>query len=228
MQPVPDRLSFEDLPLGGEWTTRGRTITEADVAGYIALAGDFNPLYADAHYAASGPHQGVVLPGPMIASIAVGLGTMDTPLPSTVALVGMTWRFVRPARPGDTLYTRWRLGRKRSVENPDWGLSVWQVEVRNQDRALVATGEVARLVERRTPLVEVPAEEVEALEPAAEEQAAEPEPRAAGGRRRRRRRGGDRQPEEPAAAAGPAEPAAEEPAPEPAPEAPARPRRRRS
>ena len=150
--PAPHTLTFEDLPLGGEWSTRGRTVTEADLAAYISMAGDFNPLYADAAYARTGPQAGVVLPGSLIAAVTLGLGAIDVPLPQTVALVGMHWSFVAPARPGDTLYSHWRLGRKRPVQEPEWGLGVWQIEVVNQEGATVAKGEVARLVVRREPL----------------------------------------------------------------------------
>jgi acyl dehydratase len=170
-------LHFEDLPLGEEWTTRGRTITEGDLASYITMAGDYNPLYADAHYASGGPQKGVVLPGTMISAVALGLGTMDMPIPATVALVGMTWRYLHPVRLGDTVRAHWRLGRKRQVDNPSWGLAVWQVEVTNQDSTVVASGEIARLVERR------PEPEI-SLEP---EPAPAPQPERPPARRRRRR-----------------------------------------
>ncbi|HZU16691.1 MAG TPA: MaoC/PaaZ C-terminal domain-containing protein [Candidatus Dormibacteraeota bacterium] len=145
---------FEDLPLGSEWTTRRRTIGPAEVAAFLGLAGDLNPLYADAEYARSGPFGEVVVPGALIVAVAIGLGTVDGPLPATVGLVGMDWRFQRPVRVGDTIRCRWRLHRKREVENPRWGLAVWQVEVANQRDEVVATAELVRLVSRR----QVPAE----------------------------------------------------------------------
>jgi hypothetical protein len=74
---------------------------------------------------------------------------MDVPLPATVGLVGMSWKFLIPVHPGDTLGSRWKLSRKRNVENPEWGLAVWQVDVENQRGELVASGEVARLIAKR-------------------------------------------------------------------------------
>src|SRR5262249_43042269 len=86
--------------------------------------------------------------------MTTGLGAIDVPVPATIGMVGMTWRFLRPVRPGDTIGSRWRLNRKRPVENPRWGLAVWHVEVENQRGEMVATGEVTRLVGRREQPVE--------------------------------------------------------------------------
>jgi len=142
------------LPLGGEWTTRRRTITQADLTAFVGLSGDYNPLYTDAEHARVGPFGEPVVPGTLVAAVTTGLGAIDVPVPATVGLVGTTWRFQRPVRPGDTIGTRWRLNRKRPVENPRWGLVVWQVEVENQRGETVATGEVTRLVCRREQPVE--------------------------------------------------------------------------
>lgn len=89
------------------------------------------------------------MPGTLVAAVATGLGAIDVPVPATVGMVGMTWRFLRPVRPGDTIGARWRLNRKRPVDNPQWGLAVWQIEVENQRGETVAAGEMTRLVSRR-------------------------------------------------------------------------------
>lgn len=139
---------FEELPLGAEWTTRRRTVTEADLVNFSAVAGDFNPLHVDAEYARTTNFGGLVVPAGFIASAAIGLGSMDVPTAATVGMVGMTWRFLRPLKVGDTMQTRWRLTRKRSVENPRWGLAVWRVDVTDQRGEVVAEGDVMRLVAR--------------------------------------------------------------------------------
>ncbi|HXM54902.1 MAG TPA: MaoC/PaaZ C-terminal domain-containing protein, partial [Candidatus Dormibacteraeota bacterium] len=137
------------MPLGGEWRTRRRTITAADLASFVGISGDYNPLYTDAEHARAGHFGEPVVPGALVAAVTGGLGAIDVPLPATVGLVGMSWKFVRPVRIGDTIRSRWRLNRKRPVENPRWGLAVWQVEVENHRGEVVAAGEVTRLVARR-------------------------------------------------------------------------------
>ena len=137
------------MPLGGEWTTRRRTITQADLTAFVGISGDYNPLYTDAEHARGGPYGEPVVPGTLVAAMTTGLGAIDVPVPATVGMVGMTWRFLRPVRPGDTIRARWRLNRKRPVENPRWGLAVWQIEVENQRSETVAAAEITRLVSRR-------------------------------------------------------------------------------
>ncbi len=144
-----DLIHFEDLELGGRWATRGRTITDADLAAHAGVSGDFGFLHMDAPRAAQSHFGGRVAHGSLLISIAVGLGSMDVPQPNTVALVGSTWRFLKPVKPGMTVHAVWRLGRKRDVTNPHWGLAVWQVELDDQNSERVLEGEVSILVNRR-------------------------------------------------------------------------------
>ena len=82
-RPALDLLYFEDLPLGGEWLSRRRTLTETDLALYRGLAGDLNPLHVDHEHAAQSPI-GLSLPGPLLGAVALGLGSVDVPMPATV------------------------------------------------------------------------------------------------------------------------------------------------
>ena len=145
-----DVLFFEDLELGGQWTTRGRTITDADLAAHAGVSGDFGPLHMDATRAAAGPFGGRVAHGSLLIAVAIGLGSMDVPVFDQVGMVGSNWRFLKPVRPGMTVHASWRLGRKRDVTNASWGLSVWQVELRDQNQELALEGEVTVLVHRRS------------------------------------------------------------------------------
>jgi hypothetical protein len=103
----------------------------------------------DGPRAAQGHFGGRVAHGSLLISIALGLGSIDVPQPNTVALVGSTWRFLKPVKPGMTVHAVWRLGRKRDVTNPRWGLAAWQVELLDQNEEAVLEGEVTVLVNRR-------------------------------------------------------------------------------
>ncbi len=144
-----DPIFFEDLELGGQWTTRGRTITDADLASHAGVSGDFGPLHMDAQRAGAGQFGGRIAHGSLLVAVAFGLGAMDVPQASTVALVGTTWRFLKPVRPGATVHSVWRLSRKRDVTNAKWGLAVWHVELRDQAGERTLEGEVSVLVNRR-------------------------------------------------------------------------------
>jgi MaoC like domain len=103
----------------------------------------------DAPRAAQSHFGGRVAHGSLLISIALGLGSIDVPQANNVALVGTTWRFRKPVKPGMTVHAIWRLGRKREVTNPRWGLAVWQVELDDQNDERVLEGEVTVLVNRR-------------------------------------------------------------------------------
>ena len=44
-------LYLEEFEIGKLYETVGRTITEADVANFAGLSGDFNPLHMDDEFA---------------------------------------------------------------------------------------------------------------------------------------------------------------------------------
>ena len=44
-------LYFDDLVIGQEWESQGRTVTETDIVNFAGLSGDFNPIHMDHHFA---------------------------------------------------------------------------------------------------------------------------------------------------------------------------------
>ncbi len=139
-------ISFDDLPLGGEWTTRRRTISEAEIALFGALAGDFSPLTIDVSHAGAR-----FAPPALLVAVAIGLGTMDMPVPSVAEWEWLNWKFPRPVKAGETIYARWTLTQKRPpVGGAPTAIVVWRVDVHTIDGALCAEGEVGASVRRKT------------------------------------------------------------------------------
>jgi acyl dehydratase len=168
-------ISFDDLPLGGEWTTRRRTISEAEIALFGALAGDFAPLTIDVSHAGAR-----FAPPALLVAVAIGLGTMDMPIPSVAEWEWVNWKFPRPVKAGETIYARWTLTQKRPpVGGAPTAIVVWRVDVHTVDGALCAEGEVGASVRRKA----------QAKRPRSAESApAPPAPRPAPASRRRRGR----------------------------------------
>lgn len=136
---------------------------------FAALAGDFSPLTVDTS-GGSTRHA----PPALLVAMAVGLGSIDMPIPDVASWEWVNWKFPKSVRAGETIYARWTLTQKRPpVHGAPAAIVVWRVDVHTADGAVCAEGEVGASVFRR------------AAAPA--EKAAEP----AGGppRRRRRRRG---------------------------------------
>lgn len=140
---------FEDLELGLAETSPRRTITEADVAAFSGLTGDFNPLHTDALHAAETRFGRRIAHGLLGTSIAAGLFTATelsrSLQPALIALLEVEARYLAPIFPGDTIWVEAEvigldLGRRG-------GSGVVTVErlVRNQEGA-----EVQRIV---TPLL---------------------------------------------------------------------------
>lgn len=112
--------------------------------------------------------------------MAVGLGTVDMPVPSIAEWEWLNWRFPRPVHAGDTVYARWTLTQKRPpVAGAPSSIVVWRVDVHTADGALCAEGEVGAKVKRDSRHGAAKAPEVVATAPAA--------PPASASRRRRRR-----------------------------------------
>ena len=194
-RPDLEPLSFDDLTLGGEWTTRRRTISDADVALFAGVAGDFSPLTIEAD------HGTRAAPPALVVAMAVGLGSMDMPVPSVEEWEWLNWKFPRPIHAGDTIFARWTLTQKRPpLGGATSAIVVWRVDVHTVDGTLCAEGEVGAKVRRDS----AGRTRAQLASPGAEA----PAPPAPAGtpRRRRRRRGsnGSTPPEAPVVAAPPA------------------------
>jgi hypothetical protein len=81
--------------------------------------------------------------------MAVGLGSMDMPVPSVAEWEWLNWKFPRAVHAGDTVYARWTLTQKRApVGGAPTAIVVWRVDVHTAGGALCAEGEVGASVIR--------------------------------------------------------------------------------
>ncbi len=81
--------------------------------------------------------------------MAVGLGSVDMPVPSIAEWEWLSWKFPRPVHAGDTIYARWMLTQKRPpVSGAPSSIVVWRVDVHTADGALCAEGEIGAKVKR--------------------------------------------------------------------------------
>ncbi|HCR66609.1 MULTISPECIES: MaoC family dehydratase [Oceanicaulis] len=82
-----------------------RLVDDNTVKQFAEVSGDFNPLHMDEAYAARSPFRGRIAHGALVASfISCVLGN-HLPGPGAV-FAGMTMRFERPVRIGDTVIAR--------------------------------------------------------------------------------------------------------------------------
>ena len=137
---------FDELAVGEEFKSRGRTVTEADVVGFSALTGDWHPQHADAEWAASSAFGERVAHGMLVISFAVGLVPFDPDRVLALRRVADAV-FKRPVLFGDTLHVKGRV-EELSPLNDDAGLVTWGWSVVNQEDRLVCRARVEVLWRR--------------------------------------------------------------------------------
>ena len=141
---ITDTLSwwapFEALERGQSFTTRGRTVTEADVVAFAALTGDWHPQHADARWAAGSPFGERIAHGMLVISLAAGLVPFDPERVLALRRVGDA-TFKRPVRFGDTLRVEGRVAEVARVSD-EAGLVTFAWTVVNQDDRAVCRAKV--------------------------------------------------------------------------------------
>ena len=145
-------LCFDDLQVGQEWKSGGRTITESDVVTFAGFSGDFNPIHMDHEYAKGTPFRRPIAHGFGVFSIASGLGVMTPPVRTIALLRVRFWNFSFPVFAGDTVHLVTRVVEKTLRGRGKRGEVVWYRGILNQEGKVVQEGEIVTLVECR-PLV---------------------------------------------------------------------------
>ena len=122
---------FEALEEGASFTTRGRTVTEADVVGFAALTGDWHPQHTDAVWAGASAFGERIAHGMLLISFAVGLVPFDPG--RVVALRRITdVVFKRPVLLGDTIRVEGRIASLKPITE-EAGLVAWSWKVVRAD-----------------------------------------------------------------------------------------------
>jgi acyl dehydratase len=143
-------LYLEDFVLDQTLVTHGRTVGEADVTLFAGLAGDFNPLHVDEHFAAATEFGGRIAHGPLVLSMAIGLMSQLNLIDGTaLALLDLKWEFKAPVKIGDTIRARVTPIARRPTGKPGRGVVTLRFEVGNQRGDVVQTGSITLLMKTR-------------------------------------------------------------------------------
>ena len=143
-------LTFDQMSVGDEYVTAARTITEADVAAFAGLSGDFNPLHTNEEWAKrNSPFGTRIAHGALVQSIATGLANqLGIFEGTTIAVIEMNSRFVGAVRFGDTVNVVFKVAEKKESKKPDRGVVNMAVEIRNQRDEAVITGNWVAMLKR--------------------------------------------------------------------------------
>lgn len=96
-----------------------RTIEHDHIVRFTELSGDRNPVHYDADLAAGTPLGGIVVQGGVTTAILNAVVAERLPGPGTV-FMETHWRFLAPARPGDTITGEVTVTRVREDKPITW------------------------------------------------------------------------------------------------------------
>lgn len=139
---------FEELEVGESATfENARTITEADIANFAGLTGDFHPIHMSSEFAREQTQfDGRIAHGQMISDITEAVAIEENH--HAFSYGHDETRFVKPVYPGDTLSASRELVDKE-VHDEEYGKAVYEYETTNQDGETVFVDRHTMLVKRR-------------------------------------------------------------------------------
>lgn len=143
---------LDEIEVGMQWVSRGRTITESDVLTFATWSGDMHPLHTDDEYARRTQYSGRIFHGPGALAIAFGLEMgLGWKMGSAIAFLGIReWNMLEPIRIGDTIYVTEEVTHVRpSRTKPDRGVVETRVQIVNQDGVACHEGLWTVLLSRR-------------------------------------------------------------------------------
>ena len=144
---------FEDYQPGEVIRAGGVTLTEGAIVQF-ALQYDPQPIHLDRLVAERSIYGGLIASGFQVVitgfRMLVQAGLVGEESMGSPGLDELKW--LRPVRPGDTLYAEAEITEtKVSASKPDRGVVWVAYRIRNQHREMVASFRAAQLVRRRPP-----------------------------------------------------------------------------
>jgi acyl dehydratase len=142
-------LYFDDVQVGQEWESLGRTVTEADIVNFAGLSGDFNPIHMDHVFARTTLFRRPIAHGILVLAIGSGLAITSPPMRTLAFLSMKEWNFREPVFVGDTVRMRTKVVEKEERARGRRGVITWHRHIVNQDGKVVQDGITVTLVEGR-------------------------------------------------------------------------------
>lgn len=143
---------YEDLHVGLQFRSPGRTITEADVVNFAGMTGDYSELHTSEVYGRASQFGRRVAHGMLGLAFAHGLMWPRTGelRETAIAFLGINdWKFVGPIFIGDTIFVNYQLVELRdSKSRPTQAIAHFEVELVNQDGTVLQKGRKALLVSK--------------------------------------------------------------------------------
>ncbi len=154
MSFTDQHLYFDDVEIGQEWESQGRTVTETDIVNFAGLSGDYNPIHIDHEFSKATPFRRPIAHGLLGVAICSGLGIHAPPLRTLAFMTIKEWHFREPIFIGDTIRVRSKVIEKEARARGRRGVLAFQRQLLNQEGRVVQEGVTLLLVEGRGALRE--------------------------------------------------------------------------
>jgi acyl dehydratase len=151
METVGIGFYFEDLPVGRQFQTVGRTVTETDIVGFINAIGMTEVLFTNLEFLKhESDIKGRVAPGSLVFCLAEGLLSQATMQKTGYAFLNMELDIKGPVFAGDTIHVECEvIEARRSRSRPNRGLVRTRNRIIKQDGTLVQEYTPLRMVKAR-------------------------------------------------------------------------------
>ena len=151
METVGIGFYFEDLPVGRQFQTVGRTVTETDIVGFVNAIGMTEVLFTNLEFLKhESDIKGRVAPGSLVFCLAEGLLSQATMQKTGYAFLNMELDIKGPVFAGDTIHVECEvIEARRSRSRPNRGLVRTRNRIIKQDGTLVQEYTPLRMVKAR-------------------------------------------------------------------------------
>ena len=152
METVGLGFAFEDLPVGRQYKTIGRTITETDIVNYVNCTGLVEVLFINAEFQKhESDIKGRLAPAMLAYSICEGLLIQATMQHTAFAFLGMQFEIKGPVFAGDTVHVECEIIEAReSRSRPGRGIVKSRNRIVKQDGTVVIEYTPTRMVKCRS------------------------------------------------------------------------------
>jgi len=141
METVGLGFYFEDLPVGRQFKTIGRTVTEADIVNFVNCTGMVEVLFTNTEFLREESDiKGRLAPGALVYTFSEGLLCQATMQHTGYAFLNMQLDVKSPVVAGDTIHVECEVIEARlSQSKPGRGLVRTSNRVVKQDGTVVLT-----------------------------------------------------------------------------------------
>lgn len=142
---------FEDFERGERFTSSGRTVTEADLTLFNMLSGDWNPIHADAEFAAGTRFGQRIVHGAFGVALLTGfMHQMGIFEGTAVAMLSLKeWAFKAPILIGQTLRLELTVTELDPGSSQRVGRMGRHLQLRDQHQQVVQEGHSDLLILKR-------------------------------------------------------------------------------